>query len=192
MFILYTSRSHTSNILKIVLERLAARAAESSRVWWSKSQSSLLNIYFRLSGSQFSLLFIHFRYGPTSPKCGQKLSDQWRSTFEENRAETRHSREWTEAQVWFSFRRKSHRYSGNITFIWFSLWYLQSNLIFAKFQLGAGEGGEARIRVRVPFVEDYRKNAQPEQCYILYREKTVYIKTHKTAIIRPVDHTGET
>ena len=26
----------------------------------------------------------------------------------------------------------------------------------------------------------------------LYREKTVYIKTHKTAIIRPVDHTGET
>ena len=29
---------------------------------------------------------------------------------------------------------------------------------------------------------------------LLYREKTVYIKTHKTAIIRPVDHTctGET
>ena len=26
----------------------------------------------------------------------------------------------------------------------------------------------------------------------LYREKTVVIKTHKTAIIRPVDHTGET
>ena len=26
----------------------------------------------------------------------------------------------------------------------------------------------------------------------LYREKTVYIKTHKTAINRPVDHTGET
>ena len=25
-----------------------------------------------------------------------------------------------------------------------------------------------------------------------YREKTVYIKTHKTAINRPVDHTGET
>ena len=41
MFILYWSRSkHTSNILKIVLERL----------------------YFRLSGSQFSLLFIHFRW----------------------------------------------------------------------------------------------------------------------------------
>ena len=26
----------------------------------------------------------------------------------------------------------------------------------------------------------------------LYREKTVYIKTHKTAINRPVDHTGVT
>ena len=26
----------------------------------------------------------------------------------------------------------------------------------------------------------------------LYREKIVYIKTHKTAINRPVDHTGET
>ena len=26
----------------------------------------------------------------------------------------------------------------------------------------------------------------------LYREKTVYIIIHKTAIIRPVDHTGET
>ena len=26
----------------------------------------------------------------------------------------------------------------------------------------------------------------------LYREKTVYIKTHKTAINLPVDHTGET
>ena len=26
----------------------------------------------------------------------------------------------------------------------------------------------------------------------LYREKTVYIKTHKTAINRPVDYTGET
>ena len=26
----------------------------------------------------------------------------------------------------------------------------------------------------------------------LYREKAVYIKTHKTAISRPVDHTGET
>ena len=26
----------------------------------------------------------------------------------------------------------------------------------------------------------------------LYREKTVHIKTHKTALNRPMDHTGET
>ena len=31
-------------------------------LWWTKSQSSLLNIYFRLSGLQPSLLLIHFRY----------------------------------------------------------------------------------------------------------------------------------
>ena len=33
------------------------------------------------------------------------------------------------------------------------------------------------------------KNSLPQP---LYRQKTVYIKTHKTAINRPVDHTGET
>ena len=49
-----TSRSHTPNI---VLERLAERD------WWTKSQSSLLNIYFRLSGFQSLLLLIHFRHG---------------------------------------------------------------------------------------------------------------------------------
>ena len=44
-----TSCSHTS---KIVPEWFA------ERVWWTKSY-----IYFRLSGFQSSLLFIHFRYG---------------------------------------------------------------------------------------------------------------------------------
>ena len=47
-------QSHTSNIAP---ERLAVR------VWCTKSQSSLLNIYFRLSGFQSSLLRIHFCYG---------------------------------------------------------------------------------------------------------------------------------
>ena len=41
------SRSHKSNI---VPERLA------EKVWWTKSQSSLVNIYFRLSGYQSSFL----------------------------------------------------------------------------------------------------------------------------------------
>ena len=42
-----TSRSHTSNIAP---ERFA------ERVWWAKSQSSPLNVYFRLSGFQTSVL----------------------------------------------------------------------------------------------------------------------------------------
>jgi len=42
-----TNRSHTSNIAP---ERL------TERVWWAKSQSSLLNVYFRLSGFQTSVL----------------------------------------------------------------------------------------------------------------------------------------
>ena len=50
-------QSHTSNIAP---ERLA------ERVWCTKSQSSLLNIYFRLSGFQSSLLLIHFCYGPNT------------------------------------------------------------------------------------------------------------------------------
>ena len=42
-----------------------ARAFGRGGVWWTKSQSWLLNIYFRLSGFQSSLLLlIHFRYGP--------------------------------------------------------------------------------------------------------------------------------
>ena len=36
------------------------------RVWWTKFQSSLLNIYFHLSGFRSSFLVIHFRYGPNS------------------------------------------------------------------------------------------------------------------------------
>ena len=47
-----TSRPHTSNMVP-------ARLAE--RVWWTKSQSSLLKIYFRLSWFQSSLLLIHIR-----------------------------------------------------------------------------------------------------------------------------------
>ena len=35
-----------------------------------------------------------------------------------------------------------------------------------------------------------RWSAQP--CKPLYRKKAVHIKIHKTAINRPIDHTGET
>ena len=40
--------------------------ALAERVWWTKPQSLLLNIYFHISGFQSSLLLIHFRYGPNT------------------------------------------------------------------------------------------------------------------------------
>ena len=50
-----------------------------------------------------------------------------------------------------------------------------------------------RIYGRFPSVDQSSRFAGvPNLGKPLYREKTVYIKTHKMAIIRPVDHTGET
>ena len=95
--------SHTSNI---VSDRLDVR------VWWTTSQSSLLNIYFRLSGLQPSLLLIHFRDGPnrcshctevwhkTYPICDTPLSrSAWRRSFAPSQKSHRHGRScmWTEA-----------------------------------------------------------------------------------------------
>ena len=50
-----------------------------------------------------------------------------------------------------------------------------------------------RIYGRFPSVDPSGRLAGvPNLGKPLYREKTVYIKTHKTAINPPVDHTGET
>ena len=50
-----------------------------------------------------------------------------------------------------------------------------------------------RISGRCPSVDQSSRFAEvPNLGKPLYREKTVYIKTHKTAINRPVDHTEET
>ena len=50
-----------------------------------------------------------------------------------------------------------------------------------------------RISGRFPSVDQSSRFAGvPNLGKPLYREKTVYIKTLKTAINRPVDHTGET
>ena len=57
----------TSNIVE---ERL------SERVWFSNSQSSLLNIYFRLKGFQSSFLLIYFRYGPSTFTLHQNVADK--------------------------------------------------------------------------------------------------------------------
>ena len=69
-----TSRSHTS---KIEPERLAERD------WFSKSQSPLLNIYFRLSGFYVSTSASVWILVHTTQKCvARNPSGMWRSTFE--------------------------------------------------------------------------------------------------------------
>ena len=100
-----TSRSHTSNI---VLAKLA------ERVWCTKFQSSLLDIYFRFSGFQPSLftsatgrIGVH-----TAPKYGKKpirdrrgaASPRYRSLA----ATTAFMCEQKPYLVWFSWRRKRH------------------------------------------------------------------------------------
>ena len=50
----------------------------TERVWCTKIQSSLLNIYFRLSGFQSSPLVIDFRYGPNRHSHCTKV---WHQTY---------------------------------------------------------------------------------------------------------------
>ena len=50
----------------------------AERVWCSKSQSSLLIVYFRLSGFQSSLLLIHFRFCPNT--CSY-YTEVWHRTY---------------------------------------------------------------------------------------------------------------
>ena len=53
--------------------------------------------------------------------------------------------------------------------------------------------GNAEFNGRFPLVDQWgRFPGVPNLGKPLYREKTIYIKTHKTAINQPVDHTGET
>ena len=62
--------------------------------WCIRFQSSLLKIYFRLSGFQASLLLIYFRDVPNitlRQSMAQNLFDMWHSTFDR-------SCFWTEAQ----------------------------------------------------------------------------------------------
>ena len=87
------------------------------RVWWTKSQSTLLNIYFRLSGFQSSLLLIHFRYSPntswhftkvwhrTYPTCDSPLPRSVRHSFAPLQKSRRNHRSymWTEALSCMAF-----------------------------------------------------------------------------------------
>ena len=56
----------------------SGRLAERS-VWWSKSQSSLLKIYFHITGSQPTLAPTHFTWKPvhTATKSGRNLSRRY-------------------------------------------------------------------------------------------------------------------
>ena len=49
------------------------------RSWWTKFESSLLNIYFRLSGFQFLLLLIQFQYGMNA--CSHCYTKVWHIAF---------------------------------------------------------------------------------------------------------------
>ena len=100
-----TSRSHTSNIVP-------AKLAES--VWCTKFQSSLLNIYFRLSGFQSSILLIYFRDGPNRcshcNKIWQKTYPIWHSTFEIGAAPLRSVTEVSPPQPFLCVKRSPIRY----------------------------------------------------------------------------------
>ena len=107
-----------------------ARLAE--RVWCTKLQSSLLNIYFLLSGLQSSLLPVYFRDGPNRSvftlhhSKTQTLSHMWWSTFEIGAAQLRSVKEITPSQPFLCVNRspthydfcggaKAIRYSVNIS-----------------------------------------------------------------------------
>ena len=95
-------------------------------LWWTKSHSSLMNIYFLLSELQPSLLLIHFRYcSDTCSHCTivwHRTYTIWNAPFSRSarRIFLRCNRNRTEitpfvcvkkpylvSAVWFSCRRKS-------------------------------------------------------------------------------------
>ena len=109
-----------------------AHVPDDRQVWWTKSQSSLLNIYF---GFRSSFILAHFRYGPNTcshytkewhrayPICDSQLArSAWRSIapLQKNAPKSaflRVNRSPTYL-VWISRRRKSFFfYSANIALI---------------------------------------------------------------------------
>ena len=105
-------RKRLSNSNHIKQERFVAE-----RVWFSYSKSSLLNIFFRLSGFQSSiLLFTTATVRIPVQSVAQKLSDTWR-TYRRGAASPRYRKRAKITvrvcnrkpnPVWFSCRCKSH------------------------------------------------------------------------------------
>ena len=108
------SFTHFEQTLNIVPEQL------TERVWCTKSQSSLLNIYFRLSGFQSPLLLLRSKHpktlrqraAETYPICDNPLAVVQHgaaSLRNRHRAEiTVFMCEQKPYPVWFSCQRKSY------------------------------------------------------------------------------------
>ena len=107
-----TSRSHTSNIVP-------AKLAE--RVWCTKFQSSLLDIYFRLSGFQPSILLIYFCDGPNRCSHCTKMA---KNLFEIGAAPLRPVTEVSPPQQFLCVNRSPIRYDfrGSANAIRYTLW----------------------------------------------------------------------
>ena len=107
------------------------RVPDDRQVWWTKSQSSLLNIYFRFRSS---FILVHFRFGPNTcshytkvwyrayPICDSQLAKSaWRSIAPLQK--TRRNRlSYVRAEalyIWYEFRAgvKAILYSANIAII---------------------------------------------------------------------------
>ena len=87
--------------------------ALADRDWCTKSQSSLLNINFRLSGFQSSFLLVYFRYGLNTCSHYTKvwhLSDMWRSTLEISAAQLRSVTESAPKSPFLCVNRSPSRY----------------------------------------------------------------------------------
>ena len=78
----------------IVVEQLA------ERIWYTKFQSSLLNIFFHLGGFQSLLPLIHFPY-PYGPNTCSQCTKMWHGTYPIQ--EATHSKLACGGVAWHSF-----------------------------------------------------------------------------------------
>ena len=120
--------SGTMNDNRIELEQVvhthrtshqSGRLAERS-VWWTKSQSSLLKIYFHISGSQPTLALTHFIFYLRRKVAETYPGDMWRSTFKDRR--------WRSAVLLLS------RSSRTFTALLHELTKAKSGIIFVSVQ----------------------------------------------------------
>ena len=133
MFTLYPKAFHgATRGFSVQCEQQRPRAAQlAERVWCTKFQSSLLNIYFRFSKFQPSLLLIYFREGSnryshstkvwhkTSPTCDAPLSRSARGFALSDIAPKSSSLSVNRSPIRYDFCGgvKATRYSVNIALV---------------------------------------------------------------------------